>query len=135
MPVQPDAPASNGSSLHENCFSTHELSHGESFIELLRTRFDESGLYVLDEPESALSFTGCLSLVRLLHDLSGTGNAQVVVATHSHVVAALPGARILELGPTGFTETTWNQLDLAAHHRRFLNEPESYLRYLMDDED
>ncbi|MGQ0629572.1 MAG: AAA family ATPase [Sporichthyaceae bacterium] len=113
----------------------HELSHGESFLEVLRTRFDESGLYVLDEPESALSFAGCLSLVRLLHDICRSGTAQVIVATHSPVVAALPGAQVYELSADGIEATTWDQLDLVAHHRRFLNDPGSYLRHLMDDDD
>ncbi len=75
----------------------HELSHGESFAELLRTRFDSPGLYVLDEPESALSFSACLGLVGLVADLASTGTAQVVVATHSPVVAAVPGATVLQL--------------------------------------
>lgn len=112
----------------------HELSHGESFLEVLRTRFDESGLYVLDEPESALSFAGCLSLVRLLYDLSKTGTAQVVVATHSPIIAALPGAQIYEVGIEGLSKRTWGELDLVAHHRRFLNDPDSYLRFLLEDD-
>lgn len=112
----------------------HDLSHGESFLEVLRTRFDEAGLFLLDEPESALSFANCLALVRLLHDMSRTGTAQIVVATHSPVVAAVPGARILEIGPDGWVETTWNQLDVVAHHRRFLGDPDSYLRHLMSDD-
>ena len=114
--------------------SLHELSHGESFLEVLRTRFDESGLYVLDEPESALSFAGCLSLVRLLRDVARTGTAQILVATHSPVVAALPGAQIYEVGPEGLRSTTWDQLDLVAHHRRFLEDKDSYFRYLLADD-
>jgi predicted ATPase len=73
----------------------HELSHGEPFLEVLRSRFDSPGLYILHEPESAPSFTACLGLVGLLHDLAVTGTTQVLVATHSPVIAALPGARIL----------------------------------------
>ena len=63
----------------------HEMSHGESFLEVLRSRFDGSGFYVLDEPESALSFSGCLALVGVLHDLMSMGTAQILLATHSPV--------------------------------------------------
>ena len=109
----------------------HELSHGESFLEVLRERFTSPGLYVLDEPESALSFGNCLGLVGLLHDLAARGS-QVLVATHSPVVAAIPGARILELDEDGFHETTWDDLELVGHHRRFLEAPQRYLRHVVD---
>lgn len=111
----------------------HQLSHGESFLALLRARFDSPGLYVLDEPESALSFSACLGLVGLLHDLARTGTAQVVVATHSPVVASLPGARILELDGDGWHDRAWSDLALVDHHRRFLAEPMRYLRHVLDD--
>ena len=82
----------------------HEMSHGESFLEILRTRFDSPGLYCLDEPEAALSFSAQIALVGTLHDLAATG-AQVLCATHSPLLAALPGATILEVGPWGIRET------------------------------
>ena len=109
----------------------HEMSHGESFLEVLRSRFDGSGFYVLDEPESALSFSGCLALVGVLHDLMSMGTAQILLATHSPVVAALPGARILELDDTGWHESAWDDLALVDHHRRFLAGPERYLRHVL----
>jgi predicted ATPase len=115
---------------HEARF--HEMSHGESFLEVLRSRFDGSGFYVLDEPESALSFSGCLALVGVLHDLMATGTAQILMATHSPVIAALPGARILELDDAGWHETAWDDLALVDHHRRFLAGPERYLRYVLE---
>jgi predicted ATPase len=102
----------------------HAMSHGESFLALLATRrFADGGLYVLDEPESALSFTSCLSLVALLHDLAATGTAQVVVATHSPIIAALPGARVLVVDEDGLTETEWADVPLVAHWRNFLEDP------------
>lgn len=109
----------------------HELSHGESFLEVLRERFSSPGFYVLDEPESALSFGNCLGLVGLLHGLAAHGS-QVLVATHSPVVAAIPGARILELDDEGFHETAWEDLELVGHHRRFLAAPQRYLRHIVD---
>jgi predicted ATPase len=109
----------------------HEVSHGESFLEVLRSRFDGPGFYVLDEPESALSFSACLGLVGLLHDLTSAGTSQVLLATHSPVVAAIPGARILQFDGEGFHETNWDDLELVQHYRSFLNEPMRYLRHLL----
>ena len=108
----------------------HELSHGESFLAVLQNRFDGPGLYVLDEPESALSFSGCLALVAVLLDLARSGTAQALVATHSPVVAALPGARILEVGPWGLRESAWEELEVVGHWRQFLDAPQRYLRHL-----
>jgi predicted ATPase len=109
----------------------HELSHGESFLEVISSRFRSPGLYILDEPESALSFSACLGLVGLLHDLAATGTAQILVATHSPVIAALPSARILELDGDGWHDRQWPDLALVGHYRRFLDEPMRYLRHVV----
>ena len=109
----------------------HALSHGESFLALLdSSRFSGGGLFVLDEPESALSFTAQLRLLGQLIDMARTGTAQVLLSTHSPVLAALPGARLLELGDWGYRETTWDELEVVDHYRRFLDAPERYLRHL-----
>src|SRR4051794_7584887 len=108
----------------------HQMSHGESFLDILGTRFTKPGFYVLDEPESALSFTGCLALVGVLQELIRRGRSQVLVATHSPVVAALPGARILELGDDGWQERAWDDLALVDHYREFTRDPQQYLRHL-----
>jgi predicted ATPase len=110
----------------------HEMSHGESFIEILNSRFQEPGLYVLDEPESALSFTGCLALVGLLTEIGESGYGQAIVATHSPIIAALPGARILEVGEWGLREVAWNDLALVQNWQGFLADPQLYLRHLLD---
>ena len=78
----------------------HELSHGEGFLEILRTRVNDEGFYLMDEPDAPLSFIASLGLAALLHDLAAAGS-QVVVATHSPILAAIPGASLLELGPWG----------------------------------
>jgi predicted ATPase len=109
----------------------HEMSHGESFLELLRTRFDSPGLYCLDEPEAALSFSAQIALVATLHDLAAAG-AQVVCATHSPLLAALPGARLLETGAWGFRETAYEDLELVGHWRRYLEAPMRYLHHVID---
>ena len=107
----------------------HELSHGEAFLALLGRRASSGGLYLLDEPDAALSFTGTLSLVVQLGGLVDRG-AQVLVATHSPVLAALPGARLLEVGPWGLREAAWADLELTASWRQFLSDPRAFLRYL-----
>jgi predicted ATPase len=109
----------------------HEISHGESFLALLRSRFRTPGFYVLDEPESALSFSACLGLIGLLHELVEEGTSQVLLATHSPVVAALPGATILQFDNDGFHETAWQELELVQHYRSFLAEPMRYLRHVL----
>jgi predicted ATPase len=108
----------------------HELSHGEGFLQMLRTRVNQPGFYLMDEPDAPLSFTACLGLVALLHDLAQAG-AQVVVATHSPMIAAIPGASVLELGDWGLRAAQWDELDLVRHWRLFLAEPDSYFRRLL----
>jgi predicted ATPase len=110
----------------------HEMSHGESFLEVLANRFNGPGLYVLDEPESALSFSGCLALVGLLHRIAGDGRRQAVVATHSPIIAATPGARIVEVGDWGMRASTWPDLELVQNWQAFLEKPDLYLRHVVD---
>jgi predicted ATPase len=104
-------------------------SHGEGFLAFLESRQTERGLYLLDEPEAALSFRSCLALLYLLADAVAAGS-QVVLATHSPLLAAAPGARVLELDGTGFTERDWADLDLVTDWREFLTAPERWLRHL-----
>lgn len=110
----------------------HELSHGESFLALLDSRFDSPGFYCLDEPEAALSFSSTLALVGVLADLTRRG-AQVLCATHSPVLAALPGATILEVGEWGLRPRAWEDLELVDHWRRYLAEPRRYLRHVLEE--
>jgi predicted ATPase len=110
----------------------HELSHGQGFLEILRTRVNQRGFYLMDEPDAPLSFVSCLSLVALLHDLASAGS-QAVVGTHSPVVASLPGAHILELGEWGIRPARWEDLEIVNSWRDFLSDPGLYLRYLLTD--
>ncbi len=110
----------------------HEMSHGESFLEVLRTRFDSPGFYCLDEPEAALSFSGTLALVGVLADVA-RGGGQVVCATHSPVLAALPGATLLEVGDWGYRAVEWADLELVHHWRAYLEAPGRYLRHVIDE--
>ncbi|WP_210651991.1 AAA family ATPase [Nocardioides sp. SYSU D00065] len=110
----------------------HEMSHGESFLAVLESRFTGEGFFCLDEPEAALSFSSTLGLVAALQRVVAR-RGQVLCATHSPVLAAMPGARILETGPWGLRETSWAELDLVDHWRRYLADPWAYLRHLEDD--
>ncbi|AWB90658.1 AAA family ATPase [Salinibacterium hongtaonis] len=107
----------------------HEQSHGESFLDLVAARSRVRGLWVLDEPESALSLPGCLALIGLLRDLVSNGS-QVLLSTHSPVLAAYPGASLYEVGEWGIRSSEYDDLDLVRNWRGFLESPERYLRYL-----
>ena len=109
----------------------HEMSHGESFLEVLRTRFDSPGFYCLDEPEAALSFSSTLALIGALGRIVESGG-QVLCATHSPVLAAMPGATILEIGEWGLRRTTWEELELVQHWKAYLDAPGRYLRHVLD---
>ncbi len=109
----------------------HEMSHGESFLAILDTRFDRPGFYCLDEPEAALSFSSILALMSTLQRIADRGG-QVLCATHSPVLASLPGATILELGPWGMRRAAWDDLELVHHWRAYLDAPQRYMRHLLD---
>lgn len=111
----------------------HERSHGESFLDFVIDRSQWPGLWILDEPESALSFQGCLALIGLLQAIVDDGLGQVVLSTHSPVLAAFPGATIHEVGEWGLRRSTWADLDLVRNQRAFLAAPEQYLRHLTGD--
>jgi len=112
----------------------HALSHGESFVALLgSSRFGNDGFFVMDEPEAGPSFEAQLHLVAELADMARRPKAQVLVATHSPVIASIPNARLLELGPHGIRETRWQDLEVVGHYRRFLEDPRRYLRHVVDD--
>ncbi|WP_068271462.1 AAA family ATPase [Aldersonia kunmingensis] len=107
----------------------NQLSHGQSFLRYVGDRPIEQGLWVLDEPEAALSFHACLALIAVLGELAAEGS-QVIMATHSPVLAACPGADIWELTETGIDARQWDELDMVRNWRAFLDEPQRYLRHL-----
>lgn len=111
----------------------HAMSHGESFLSVLESRFTEPGFSCLDEPEFGLSFNSALTLMSVL-DRIRTAGGQVLCATHSPVLAALPGATILEAGPWGLRRAAWEDLEIVHHHRAYLASPQRYLRHLLGDE-
>jgi predicted ATPase len=94
-------------------------------------RFTDPGFFVLDEPEAGLSFESLLVLIGLLAELVSDPRSQVLLATHSPVLAALPGATVLQLDESGLTPTTWEELAVVDHYRRFLGSPLQYLRHVL----
>lgn len=107
----------------------HERSHGESFLDIVVNRSRIRGLWLLDEPESALSVSGCLALLGQLRDLVAAGS-QVILSTHSPILAAMPGADLYELGDWGLRACAWDDLDLVRSWRSFLDDPRRFLRHL-----
>ena len=112
----------------------HVQSHGESFLALYLSRLNEPGLYLLDEPEAALSPNRQLSFLCILHDMQKSGAAQIVMATHSPILMALPGATLLELGPDGANAVDYRDTDHFKLYERFLRGPEAYLKHLLRED-
>ena len=108
-----------------------QQSHGQMFIEMLSGKFMDLGLWILDEPESALSFTASLSLLQLIRERERAGH-QTIMATHSPVLASAEGAKLVEVGEWGLRESPWNRLDMVDHWRRFLHDPTRYTRHFED---
>jgi predicted ATPase len=113
--------------------SLHEQSHGESFFALMHERFRGNGLYILDEPEAALSPVRQLQLLRRMHELVKL-ESQFVIATHSPMLLAYPNARILLLDDNGFQETTYRETEHYKTMRRFFDATEVTLQRYLDEE-
>jgi len=111
----------------------HRQSHGESFLALATNRFGGESLYILDEPEAALSVTGALTLLVAITRAASLG-AQFVIATHSPVVLACPGACIYQLDEDGISPCEYDDLDAVRFTRGFLDAPERYLRAALEDD-
>src|SRR6266567_7252962 len=99
----------------------HEKSHGESFISLVTHRFGPNGLYVLDEPEAALSLRGNLALMRRMHDLAAQGS-QFIISTHSPILLGYPDAKIFVLSDDGLDETPYEATEVVDLTRAFLSD-------------
>jgi predicted ATPase len=113
--------------------SLHKQSHGESFLALVENRFGGNGLYLLDEPESALSPSRLMSLLVHIHELVGR-NSQFIIATHSPILMAYPGAEVYELSEDGIRSVDYRETEHYQLTRRFLENPETMLRYLFEEE-
>jgi predicted ATPase len=110
----------------------HEKSHGESFISLVTHRFGPNGLYILDEPEAALSLRGNLALMRRMHDLVALGS-QFIISTHSPILLGYPGATIYVLSDEGLAATPYEETDVVEMTRSFLEDRDQFLHHLFED--
>ena len=112
--------------------SFHAQSHGESFFRLFQERFRGDGLYILDEPEAALSPTRQLSFLTRLHDLV-RARSQFIIATHSPIILGYPDCAIWRAGEHGLEQVAYEDTDAYQTTRAFLNHRETMLRTLLED--
>src|ERR1700733_4634379 len=114
--------------------SLHEQSHGESFLAFFSNRLGSGGFFIFDEPEAALSPQRQLSLLPIIHQMcEGKTNAQFIIATHSPLLLAYPGATIYScdsgiLTPIDYKDTQHYQIT-----KHFLDNPDRYLQHLFED--
>ena len=114
--------------------SLHTRSHGESFLTLLELKFQRNGLFLLDEPEAALSPQRQLSFILLVHDvLKKFKNAQFIISSHSPVLLGYPDAQIISFDDGRIHEVEYNQTASMQIVKRFVNERESFLKELLQE--
>ena len=111
--------------------SLHEQSHGESFLTLFSQRLGRNGLYFLDEPEAALSPQRQLTILRRIHDLVGQG-AQFIIATHSPLLLAYPGALIYRFDERGVRPVAYDEVEAVQVTRDFMACPERMIKILLE---
>ena len=111
----------------------HECSHGESFIKLIQNRFSENGLYILDEPEAALSPQRQMVLLCLIDDLVKKGS-QFIIATHSPILISYRDGKILDLN-NNFQSINYKDTDIYNLYKMYLDNPEGMQKNLFDKED
>lgn len=112
--------------------SLHAQSHGQGFLAIMIERFGPNGLYLLDEPEAALSTQNCLTCLRRIHELADQGS-QFIIATHSPIILAYPDATIYACTDDGLTVVPWDEADPVVLTRSFLGAPGRFLRELLAD--
>ncbi|WP_405100143.1 AAA family ATPase [Oceanobacillus sp. FSL H7-0719] len=117
--------------------SLHHQSHGESFLSLFTNRFGEKGIYILDEPEAALSPARQLAFLKVMNDLASKGEAQFIIATHSPILLGYPEAQILSFDGPSIQEITYEDTEHYNLTLNFLTGRERFLYELFreDEED
>ena len=111
--------------------SLHECSHGEAFLKLVQNRFTDHGLYILDEPEAALSPQRQLSLLCLIDELAKEGS-QFIIATHSPILISYRDGKILDLN-NNFKEVKYEDTDIYSIYKMYIDEPEAMQHRLFDN--
>jgi len=112
--------------------SLHRQSHGESFLSLIQNRFSGNGLYILDEPEAALS---PMKLLTLMHEINYLvkSNSQFIIASHSPILMTFPNAEIFEFSSHGIKSITYEETEHFQVTKDFLDCPNRMLRYLLEN--
>ncbi len=113
--------------------SLHQMSHGESFLSIIQNRFGGNGLYLLDEPEAALSPSSLLTLMVEMHLLE-QNNSQLIIATHSPILMAYPGAQIYAFSKNGIRKQAYRDTEHFRITKQFLDNPERMLQYLFEEQ-
>lgn len=108
-------------------------SHGEGYIRFFQSKLRESTLYLLDEPETPLSFQNQLTLIKLIDETVKKGS-QFIICTHSPILLSYPGAKIIHFAET-IQEIQYKDHPLVHDYKRFLENPERYYHYLLSDEE
>lgn len=111
----------------------HECSHGESFLKLIRNRFSDNGLYVLDEPEAALSPTRQMTLLCMIDDLVKRGS-QFIISTHSPILLSYYNAEIYDLNDS-FNKVEYKNTEIYQTYKTFLDDPDRMLKYLLEGDE
>ena len=110
--------------------SLHKQSHGESFMALVENRFRGNGLYILDEPEAALSPMRLMRLMYLMQELVKK-NSQFIISTHSPILMTFPGAEVLEITADGITSVDYRDTEHYIVTKRFMDAPDKILESLL----
>ena len=113
--------------------SLHAQSHGESFFSLFSNRFNSKGIYLLDEPEAALSPQRQLAFLKLMHDLVHTEGSQFIIATHSPILLGYPGATILSFDDHQIKEIDYEMTDHYQITKYFLDNRDMFLKEILED--
>lgn len=111
--------------------SLHHQSHGESFMAIVQNRFSGRGLYLLDEPEAALSPMRLLTLMVEMHQLVQM-DSQFIIATHSPILMTFPGADIMEFSSAGIRRVSYEETEHYQITKQFLDNPQRMLGYLLE---
>jgi predicted ATPase len=110
-------------------------SHGEGFMRLFTERCQDQGLYIFDEPESALSPSRQVQFLKLLHAIKRARLGQVIIATHAPMLMAYPEARLLRMGKDGLSEICVEETEHFRMMREFWADPESFMQHALADVD
>lgn len=113
--------------------SLHQQSHGESFLSLFTNRFNGRAIYLLDEPEAALSPQRQLSFLKTLHDLTSSGDSQFIIATHSPIILGYPNATILSFDNGRICEIDYEETDHYLITKYFMGNREKFMDELLNE--